>query len=340
MDGADECSAEIDTVVKKDRIDYTASSYTQNIRGGFHGADDSSSTVGGPDLPEELGTLGQAPPPTPVDISPKGAASLPSRKGASPFLLGEWNPFTRRYVSAMPNLPTVRRVTPFSREECSSFEEKPDAEQDGTFLMKHDETELIMPNPSMHATLLDRRFDANISSIDISGDPVDFDFILDDTQRRLPEDSSDTISISSLDPRDLYDIDDVNSRMYSQPFVTSTISQIHGNQVSSPARVPRNVDGNPEMTDTLSAKPYDGFPLELLENPRENQVPDFASKTLPRTLSIMGRLDSSKDKRDGDTPVREGSFHDDRALLPSQKRALDGSAGMNIGGLRSTSFYF
>jgi hypothetical protein len=62
MDGADECSAEIDTVVKKDRIDYTASSYTQNIRGGFHGADDSSSTVGGPDLPEELGTLGQAAP--------------------------------------------------------------------------------------------------------------------------------------------------------------------------------------------------------------------------------------------------------------------------------------
>jgi hypothetical protein len=78
----------------------------------------------------------------------------------------------------------------------------------------------------------------------------------------------------------------------------------------------------------------------LLHKAKENQVPAFGSRTMPRMIGFSGGYDGSNYQRDSETHLRESSFYDDRALLPSQRRALNGSAGMDLGGIRSTSFWF
>jgi metal transporter CNNM len=81
---------------------------------------------------------------------------------------------------------------------------------------------------------------------------------------------------------------------------------------------------------------YDGFPPELLEleYDKENRIPNYVSKTLPRMPGL-----SASDRESTDTPFRERSFHDDRALLPSQRRALNDSDA-DLGGIRSSSLWF
>lgn len=330
MDGADECSVdtEADIQVKKSRKDCVESSYTQNSRGGFHRADDSSCSIENFMLmtPEKLASLGVAPPSTPSNLDTGKAASLPSRKEAPPLLPGDWNPFTRRYVSAMPDLPTFSRVTPFSRQDSSSYAKKSDGE--------HDDTELIMPSPSMVTAPEDHRFGANISGMNISNTIERSSSILGGTERADREDSHDTISLSSWNYGNPYDVDDLNSRVCNASFAVSALEDFHDNRVQFSTRVPQN------RAETARDVSYPGFPSELLDNPKENQVPDFASKTLPRTVSFKVGLDDSNDRRDCDAPIREGSFHDDRALLPSQRRVLNGNADWNLSGMRSTSFWF
>jgi len=290
----------------KSRKDYVDSSYTQNSRGGFHGHVDFSASVQNSILsfneatPEVLAALGIAPPPTPAnepnESTKSESVSLPTRKATSPFRPGDWNPYTRRYVSAMPVLPGLPRVTPFSRQEYSSFDreavptnEIPGASLNGidSALMvandtqdalnrSNDQSELIMPHPAMTVNPLSMYGFSNVSGLDVN-DSLEF-------------------------------------------------SRIGGEGL--------------EAVDVQTAPPYAGFPLELLDQVKENQVPNFASRTMPR---LVGGLDGSNDLRGSlsgsETNVREGSFHDDRALLPSQRRALNGSAE-NVGGIRSTSFWF
>lgn len=354
MDGANEHSSdtETDTKAKKNRKDYVESSYTQNSRGGFHGGvDDSSSSLHNSVMltPNELAALGNAPPPTPVnpDSPPKTeTVSLPSRKATSPFRPGDWNPFTRRYVSAMPVLPGLRSISPFSRQGYSSFEKLPDRE--------NGKSELVMPSPSIvqianplyrqfnasasgtdirPANPLYRQFDANASGIDIN-ESFEYSIMPNVTRERPREDSDETISVNSWNHGDPYDIDDLNSRIYSASFVASTLASIHDDRAHIPANDQQDTGGMPR------AVPYKGFPPELLHKAKENQVPAFGSRTMPRMIGFSGGYDGSNYQRDSETHLRESSFYDDRALLPSQRRALNGSAGMDLGGIRSTSFWF
>jgi metal transporter CNNM len=324
MDGADEHSADMvhDIRSKKIRNEYTESSYTQNSRGGFHGADDSGIENILVMPPEELAAFRQAPPPTPnPDLKNYSnlaeGSSLPTRKEPSPLLPGDWNPFSRRYVSAMPVLPSVRRVTPFSSQDCSSNElimpnplnllerlrtDKEDSgAHDGT-LLKHDRSQPITPTHSNPA----ERFGPDVSDINFTN-PVEFESVLEGVERYLAGDSSgDTVSMSSCFNGNTYESDS------DTPIIQSSANDL----------------------DPVATETYDGFPAELLNQTRQNRLPDFASQTLPRTMSTT--FDGSNDEE----LAREGSFHDDRALLPSQRRAFNGSASLNMGGLRSRSFWF
>ena len=370
MDGVDERSADTEIDTRGARQEYTASSYTQNSRGGFHGVDDPSESVllmtpFARRTPEKLYVGGPAPPSTPVPGTNQSelsaAASLPSRKGTSSCLPGEFNPFTRRYVSAMPTLPSLSRVTPFSRVECSSLEEKLDAEHDTTVLGKEDEMGLKMPSPS----IFDERFGLSTSRIDISNNAAStFGSILESVGEKhaVCDESSNRLAIGSRDQRGphVFDVDDFES-LYSNYFVSDELDVIHENRaqldqslkinhsdtlgdanIKEPSRSgvkdAPNVSKVMQSSDAFTA-PYEGFPLELLNKNRENQVPDFASMTLPRAM-VVGGFDGCDDPRDyGMPPIRDVSFHDDRALLPSQRRTLRSSADMAFGDTRRTSFW-
>lgn len=321
MDGAAESSTDRGHEIQAKKTHHMESSYTQCSRGGFHDDIGSSSSIQSTQLmtSEDLATLYQVPPPTPVNGDQQAkTASLPTRKEAAPLLPGDWNPYTRRYVSAMPNLPALRRVTPFSRREYSSLDKKPDLEVD--------ESQLIMPSPSMVAVSSGDRLGANVIS-----DAMERSNILEGAGRGKRESSDDTISISSWRYGDPYDIDDLNSRAYNTSFAALTLANIHDSHVHVPSTAVETT------TEPSPPVPYEGFPLELLDQPKENQALDFASQTLPRMRFPSGQ-DGSDDKSGCDNLAREGSFHDDRAMLPSQQRALNSSMG--LGGIRSTSFWF
>jgi len=87
-----------------------------------------------------------------------------------------------------------------------------------------------------------------------------------------------------------------------------------------------------------SEKPYGGFPAELLDesNQKKNRRFDFSSYTLP----AMGLLELDGDvmiraSYSSEVASRERSFHDDRALLPSQRKDTS-----QITGYRSSSIWF
>ena len=354
MDGADERSVHtpIEIKVKEKRREYTGSFYTQNSRGGFHRSNDSlesglllTMTPVAQSTSGELDVIRRTVPSPQVnsDLSPQAAASLPSRKEQSPFLPGEFNPVTRRYVSAMPKLPNLRRVTPFTRVDCSSFAEQADAEHLGT-VIKREGSGLRMPNPSK----LGEQLRQDTSSIDSNDNDFDFGSVLESRDKCATlEDSSDTISVSSCCQHDpnAFDIDDLNSRAYSKSFVRSILADIHGDRVklervfnSSHSDITEDLTlqtNKPKVT----AAPYDGFPPELLDRNGEDQLPNLAFMTLPRKLG-MGELDSPIEPWGCGTHTRDGSFHDDRALLPSQRQNLNSSADMMLGATRRTSFWF
>lgn len=361
MDGAYERSAdtEVDIQVKKNRKDYMESSYTQNSRGGFHDTDSISSSIQHAVVMtlEELAALGGGPLRTPVnsDSSTKTeTVSLPSRKATSPFRPGDWNPYTRRYVSAMPVLPGLRRVTPFSRQEYSSYEKLSEGEAE--------KNELVMPSPSMVQVAnplypqfddnafgmelnlvnpLYRQIAGNASSIDIN-ESFEFNRMPDipRTRESLKEDTGDTIFESSITYGDPFDIDNLNAHVYSRSSVESTLANIRDGRLHMPTNQPA-ANHQQGVAETPLTVPYQGFPPELLDQAKENHVPDFLSNTMPRIMGFNRGFDGADDQHGSETHPRESSFHDDRALLPSQRRVLNSnSGGMDLSGLRRTSFWF
>jgi metal transporter CNNM len=58
---------------------------------------------------------------------------------------------------------------------------------------------------------------------------------------------------------------------------------------------------------------------------------------LPRLVPALD-FERMAGRASGETLVRDKSFHDDRALLPSQRRALENNSSYS--GMRSTSFWF
>jgi metal transporter CNNM len=87
----------------------------------------------------------------------------------------------------------------------------------------------------------------------------------------------------------------------------------------------------------------EGFPLQFPESNhsgQENRLFPYASRTLPRMVGLTVDTTVRTDGSGYQTPVREESFQDDRALLPSQRRIMNSSATMSLGIGRSSSLWF
>jgi metal transporter CNNM len=306
-----------------DGADDDHSSYTQNSRGGFH--ESGSSFENGMVLTQidiaqlrscsSSNVLGN-----PYSNIKTGACSLPFRKGDSSMASVGLTP-TLRHVSAAPRIPnSLHRVTPFSRHNYSSYERMVDpAEGNGGLVT------LTLPDVEAQDTTRDLTKDmdsprnGDISYL-VADNP---DSILEDARESHRASSGETISLSTW---------------YGELNLGEEVSGGIGKKPRSEASTQgeRLFPSGGEETRLGSPVLYDGFPPELLdlEYNKDSRLPSHVSRTLPRMQGF-----GTSENEDSEPPSREKSFHDDRALLPSQCRALNSST-MNVGGARSSSLWF
>ena len=332
MDGVDERSIQEeygrDIKLEKLRNDQGESSYTEDSRGGFHGSN--QSRISAQNLvafsAEELTELVNLTIPPGQHANALKALSPPSRKCKTAALPEDFD-FLWRHASDTARLQYLHHVTPFSRQNYSSYGSMQDEETVNFELVLPEVSLSPLQNPPKGYS---PEFDVNASRIDVM-DPVE-DSILKDAKEGAREDSADTVSLSSC-YEELDETEEDNTARFNATPVKSAIS-VHKNhyQARGSLRVMTAIEARP--------KPYDGFPMELLDigKNKENDITDFASKTLPRMIGHMADFDAFRERRKCETLTREESFHDDRALLPSQHRILNGSA--NVGGARSPSLWF
>ena len=323
MDGVDEYSLDTlnDCSIKplKARHAYVSSSYTQQSQGGFHGRVGSASTLdyamvfNTEELTHLANTSSSDCPGNPY--SPVKTVSLPTRKSRT-GTMSEGLKQTPRHVSAAPILPTLRRVTPFSRQNYSSFERKAEPEPEAQ------SSDLVLPIPSTYPADPEESFDANKSGFDMeNANERNLSFASEHPRRN----SGDTVTLSSWYGEPCDELGDEECTHIYDAFPVTSSSRL-----DEKIAVMKSIEEEP--------KPYDGFPPELLDDEnKENRLPNYASKTLPRLVPAFG-FERTAGRASGETLVREKSFHDDRALLPSQHRALENNS--NYSGMRSTSFWF
>jgi metal transporter CNNM len=323
MDGVDEYS--LDTLNDcsskplNARYAYVSSSYTQDSQGGFHGRDGSATTLdyamvfNTEELTHLANTSSSDCPGNPY--SPVKTVSLPTRKSRT-GTMSEGLKQTPRHVSAAPILPTLCRVTPFSRQNYSSFERQAEREP-GTR-----SSDLVLPILSTDPVDPEESFNANRSGFDMENSNEQN---LSSASEHHSHNSGDTITLSSWYGERCNELSDEDCTHIYDAFPVPPSSR-PGENIA----VMKSIEEEP--------KPYDGFPPELLDNEnKENRLPKYASKTLPRLVPSFD-FERTAGRASGETLVREKSFHDDRALLPSQRRALENNS--NYSGMRSTSFWF
>ncbi|KAH6716281.1 hypothetical protein BKA61DRAFT_341098 [Leptodontidium sp. MPI-SDFR-AT-0119] len=330
LDGADDRSFDGYSAssirLPKNRRKSTGSSYADNSGGGFHGANESGNAMDHTTLmtPEEIIELANT---SSSDClgnpySHVKTASLPTRRSDCAISEDSKGHGT---VSAGTRLPQLRRVAPFSRDNPSSFEREVD-DQEGDEM-----TELTMPLPLMapgpfYVVDLQLRYNPNLSGIDIeemedSLEPVEL-------QSHVRQKSGETVSLMS------WSSDDDAHQMAC----VYDAFPVPAGEINEPSVLPKILEAI--TMEKEQTKPYDGFPPELLDiTNKDNRLPDYASKTLPRSTRTELNLEDLAEKTsDAIPPAREGSFHDDRAMLPSQRRLLENSS--NGFGTRSSSLWF
>lgn len=317
LDGADERgpeSSSSDTIsAPVSRKDFVESSYTQNSSGGFHGANNSDSSIYPAVMlsmmtSEDLAELGNTSASTyqANPYSPTKTNSLPSRKSKS-ALGSSAEQIALRHVSAAPTLPTLRRITPFLRN-TESYERSEEAKQPAC--------ELVMPAPSMTPAPAENcpepcLADPDASIFDLDGET---EFARDPDC----EMSSNLIVMDSSEEEN----DEGISKIYDAFPIPANERERHENSLS---RIMNTISEEGQK------QPYPGFPAELLED--ENRGSNYNSKTMPR---LKGSLSSQTSAHN--TRAREQSFHDDRAMLPSQRKAIP--AESVVIGARSSSLWW
>lgn len=321
MDGADDYEMDDRSATLQGGSQSTdASSYTQNSQGGFHGSNASSDCTNKNDnciafnLPSALVSS----PDLSLSANSEFAqVNLPSCKGIDS---SHWqdqsesiNILKRGFTEGGgPTLPRLRRVSPFSRQDYSSST-KSEHRVEIELKMPLSINSILAGTESTTDPVLDR---AAITSAP-SPSSVAKSGTREASKNGLNLKSGDTVSLGSWSSGR-----DSISRLYSDGVVETSF------QVS---------DDKEKYSQKASEKPYGGFPAELLEESNQkNRRFDFSSHTLP----AMGlfKLDGDvmiRASYDSEIASRERSFHDDRALLPSQRKETSQAAGY-----RSSSIWF
>lgn len=252
--------------------------------------------------------------------------SLPSRRSIAAVLPGESTQFWR-HVSAAPKLPPFQRVTPFSRQSYSSYEIPAEDDTKKSDLVPKMTQNLSSPN---HVDQLKPQSNSTNSGVNIDKDLNNITIpktIVDSTH----DDSQEAFSLVSWCPAGLVDVEEWNARIEDSPDVTTKpIDSSRTSATSSETMFKEN---------TTITQPYEGFPPELLTSTRkENHFPSHHSSTLPRMNGqVVGINEPSM--KDEDLSRQEESFHDDRTLLPNQRKLISNTAAMTPSGTRSSSFW-
>jgi len=318
FDGADERSHDSgssgDLPAQPSRKDFVESSYTQYSEGGFHGAQNSDSSIYPAIMlsmmtSEDLAALGNISTSSYQDspYSPAKTSSLPTRKIKGPLGSGA-EKTAMRHVSAAPVLPTLRRVTPFGRN-TESYEKSEEAKQGAPGF--------IMPIPSTSTALAedyqeDCLNDQDVSIFDMHGSiDVETDFAIDPDC----EMSSNLIMMDFSEEEH----EDGTSALYDAFPVPLSTEETH--------------ECGLNVIQEEGKKKYDGFPPELLDGNVENKTGNYNSKTMPKLKGSPMSLTSEPDMH-----AREQSFHDDRAMLSSQRSTMQ-PEGIVIGA-RSSSLWW
>lgn len=310
----------------------TRSSYTDDSDGGFHGPNESSASLDyniamtAEEFAELANTSSSDCPGNPY--SHVKTASLPTRRSNSAISEDAKQPL--RHVSAALRILELRRVSLFSRGS-SSFEKELQAQE---YQEMDESSELTIPVPStapgqFRSVDLQPRYNPNISRIHIEKMEDTLEHV--ESQGHTREKSGETASLMSWSSDD---------DAHHMTHVYDTFSVLAGGNLG-PSLVHNNSNKLCAITrEKEQHKPYDGFPPELLDiTNKGNRVPDFVSRTLPRSVGNEISLQELAEKGNKRTPTgRESSFHDDRALLPSQRRLL-GNSSRGLG-TRSSSLWF
>ncbi len=330
LDGADDRSIDENipcSIRIPKRRKSAESSYTNNSDGGFHGSNQSSNSLDhnigmtAEDMAGLANTSSSDCPGNPY--SHVKTASLPIHRSDS--AISEDTKQPEGHLSTALKSHVLRRVGPFSRGS-SSFEKEVQAQEEREMDTL---SELKMPIPFTIPGPFNVRYNLNNSGVD--SQEMEQTLAPVEAGEHTREKSGETVSLMSWSSDD--DARHMACVLNSLPVPAGEkheFSLFHNTSNSSGASTEQKEQ----------PKPYDGFPLELLDiTNRENRVPDFASRTLPR--SVGNEIDLEAYTRKGierTPPARESSFHDDRALLPSQRRLLEHSpTGL---GTRSSSLWF
>ena len=152
------------------------------------------------------------------------------------------------------------------------------------------------------------------------------------TMDSICDDSQGAFSLVSWCPAGLIDVDEWNTRL--RQLTTETTAPLEGNRTTLfSSEVLREEK-------STKAKPYQGFPPKLLTDTREeNHFLNHLSSTVPRMNSQTMDINLISKKDNNRPRPREESFHDDRALLPSQRKLINRRTAMSIRGTRSSSFW-
>jgi len=319
LDGADDRSHDSSSSgcmpAKISRKDFVESSYTQNSHGGFHGVQNSDSSIYPAIMlsmmtSEDLAELANTSTSTSQDspCSPTKTSSLPSRKIRSPLGSGA-EKTTMRHVSAAPVLPTLRRITPFGRN-TESYEKSEEAKQGASAL--------IMPIPSTSTALAEDYQEHCLNEQDVS--IFDMHGSIDgETDFSIDQDCEMSSNLIMMDSSE-EEHEDGTSALYNAFPVPPNADETH--------------ERNLNVIEEEGQKKYDGFPPELLDRNAENKAANYSSKTMPRLKGSPSSLTSERDMH-----AREQSFHDDRAMLPSQQSPMQQPEGIVIGA-RSSSLWW
>jgi metal transporter CNNM len=322
--------------IKKKKVAYIESSYTENSGGGFHGPEESEDSIdAGLGLTEdgmaelENNSSSGCPGNT---YSLAKAVSLPSRKikmtiGRSGVQKG------MRHVSASPILPAFRGVASLHSESNgsqASFVKGDDAKIDCGFIVPT--ISVTSPTPTRtpqnysddyyftiqgegagEKDLEQRNYHAHFA-VGLDG-TTDGDYDESSPQRKW---SGETVTLSSW--RSGKQNEEVESAIFDA--------------LPAPARNDLAIEvGTLKNLRTIrgeNSKIYDGFPVELLDQNQEARSLRFVSKTMPRSLGLS-EIDNFGDKSETDlsTKERDERFHDDRAMLPSQSQTLENGIQIN-----------
>jgi metal transporter CNNM len=234
--------------------------------------------------------------------SPVRTASLPVPKGKDD-LVPEGVGHTLRPVTAMPILPSLRRVTSFSRENYSSYEKmkdsegqkeetkpsekpaavdggdkqdsaQPDVSMAGQTDGANEENGVLMLTPSDLSTVQDpAEISRRLAERAKPGMDIEdlFDGPFECSRERTIRTSDSIISLSSW-------YGEMEERYITPFYEANTVSPA---SIQNENRKPRQALAVAAF-EKMRTKSYDGSPPELLDLNNENRVPNYESSTLPR----------------------------------------------------------